>query len=80
MLMGGHLLVLQGDLTQLRCSAILVPCDTRWKVVWSHWASLLPEGRFGPADADGWRPLKGGGRGRHTDIVTDRTRWVQLAV
>jgi len=78
--MGGHLFVLQGDLTQLRCSAILVPCDTEWKVVWSHWASLLPEGRFGPADAEGWRPLRGGGQGRYTDIVIDPKRWVQLAV
>ena len=78
--MGGHLFVLQGDLTQLRCSAILVPCDTDWKVVWEHWASLLPEECFGPADANGWRPLKGGGTGRYTDVVTDPTRWVSLAV
>lgn len=78
--MGGHLFVLRGDLTQLRCSAILVPCDTDWKVVWKHWASLLPEDRFGPADASGWRPLKGGGTGRYTDVVTDRTRWVRLSV
>ena len=78
--MGGHLFVLQGDLTQLRCSAILVPCDTEWKVVWSHWASLLPEKRFGPANAAGWRQLKGGASGWYTDIVTDRKRWVHLAV
>lgn len=78
--MSGHLFVLRGDLTQLRCSAIVVPCDTDWKVVWAHWASLLPEDRFARADDNGWRPLKEGGTGRHTDVVTDRKRWVRLAV
>ncbi len=69
--MGGHFFVLRGDLKQLRCSAVLIPCDSDWKVVWDHWAPLLPEDRFDPPDPYGWRPLTGGGGTRRfTDLAS----------
>lgn len=44
--MNGHFFVLRGDLTQLKCDAILVPCDGAWNVVWDHWSTLLQEDEF----------------------------------
>lgn len=79
--MGGHLFVLRGDLKQLRCSAVLIPCDSRWKVVWDHWAPLLPEDRFEAPDPYGWRPLTGGGGTRRfTDVAPVGGKWVRLVV
>ena len=69
--MGGHLFVLRGDLTQLHCSAVLIPCDSEWRVVEAHWGSFLPKGCLGEADDFGWAPLIGGGAGRFTDVTTD---------
>ncbi|MCH9729235.1 MAG: SIR2 family protein [Actinomycetia bacterium] len=78
--MSGHLFVLRGDLTHLRCSAVLVPCDSRWFVVWDHWSQLLPDDRLGPRNARGWRALTDGGTGRFADLVTDGDKWVRLVV
>ena len=79
--MGGHLFVLRGDLTQLHCNAVLVPCDSNWFVVWDHWSPLFPDDRFGPPDSDGWAQLLGGGgKDRFTDVVDEGEKWVRLVV
>jgi len=79
--MGGHLFVLRGDLTQLHCSAVLIPCDSKWRVVEEHWGRLLPRGCLGNADHRGWAPLiGGGGEGRFTDVGRGSKRRVRLVV
>jgi len=78
--MGGHLFVLRGDLTKLHCSAILIPCDSEWRVVKKYWAGILPKGSLDKANYEGWARFKPGGMGRFTDAVTDGERWVRLVV
>lgn len=43
--MAGHLFVLRGNLVQLKCSAILIPCDTNWELT-NHWKALLQIDKF----------------------------------
>jgi hypothetical protein len=76
---GGHLFVLRGDLTSLQCSAVLVPCDNNWEVVWDYWSALLPAQRF---ERSPWgRRLKGGGGdGRFYDVATSHKRKIRLVV
>jgi hypothetical protein len=76
---GGHLFVLRGDLTSLQCSAVLVPCDSNWEVVWEYWSALLPAKRF---ERSPWgRRLKGGGGdGRFYDVGTSHKRRIRLVV
>ncbi|MCB1286341.1 MAG: SIR2 family protein [Mycobacterium sp.] len=78
--MGGHLFVLRGDLTKLHCSAVLIPCDSEWRVVEDHWGRFLPEGCLGRADGWGWAPFMRGGEGRFTDVVTTGDKRVRLVV
>lgn len=78
--MGGHLFVLRGDLTKLHCSAVLIPCDSEWKVVKKYWGQFLPEGCLGEADDFGWAPLIGGGTGRFTDVVVDCDKKVRVVI
>lgn len=43
--MAGHLFVLRGNLVRLKCSAILIPCDTNWELT-DHWKPLLQLDKF----------------------------------
>ena len=77
----GHLFVLRGDLRRLHCSAVFVPCDSRWDLVWDDWKDILPPHRFAPSPAypGRYRLIGGGGDGRFTDL--DRgDRRVRLVV
>jgi hypothetical protein len=78
--MGGHLFVLRGDLTQLHCSAVLIPCDSEWRVVEEHWGRFLPEGRLEKADKRGWARFSPKGEGRFTDVDQRQKRKVRLVV
>jgi hypothetical protein len=78
--MGGHLFVLRGDLTKLHCSAVLIPCDSEWRVVKKNWAGILPKDSLGDEDKNGWAPFKRRGTGRFTDAVKTKARWVRLVV
>jgi hypothetical protein len=76
---GGHLFVLRGDLTQLQCSAILVPCDNNWELVANNWSPLLQMEQFEPAT---WGArLKGrSGGGRFVDLAPNNDRKIRLVV
>lgn len=78
--MGGHLFVLRGDLTKLHCSAVLIPCDSDWRVVEAHWGHFLPKGSLGKADRRGWAPLIRRGEGRFADVDRRSKRRVRLVV
>lgn len=78
--MGGHLFVLRGDLTQLHCSAVLIPCDSEWRVVESHWGRFLPKGCLRRADGQGWATFLPGGRGRFTDVDRRFKKKIRLVV
>lgn len=71
--------MLRGDLTQLQCSAVLVPCENNWELVWDHWSTLLQAERFVPS---GWgaRLKGGGGSGRFFDVDANRDRRIRLVV
>lgn len=76
--MAGHLFVIRGDLTHLKCNALLVPCDSNWEVIWEHWSALLPEDQFEPSY---WgRRWKGRARGRTADVWTHDERRICLVV
>nr|WP_090341737.1 SIR2 family protein [Mycolicibacterium malmesburyense]CRL71793.1 hypothetical protein CPGR_02086 [Mycolicibacterium malmesburyense] len=77
--MSGHLFVLRGDLTQLQCSAILVPCDHNWELIWEHWSELLPPERF-ESSPWGARLRDGGGSGRIAEVAPSRDRLIRLVV
>jgi hypothetical protein len=78
--MGGHLFVLRGDLTKLHCSAVLIPSDSKWNVVWEHWFRLLPRQLFDLVPPYGARLNVDPGDVRFADAVTDGDRWVRLVV
>jgi hypothetical protein len=78
--MAGHLFVLRGDLTQLHCSAILVPCDNNWELVWEYWSDLLQEEQFDLHSSTWGARLKGGGGGRFWDVAPNRSRGIRLVV
>jgi len=76
--MGGHLFVLRGDLTQLHCSAVLIPCDIKWNVVWKHWSRLLPRTRFELGPPYGARLIGGPDNVRFTDVGSYRNKLRRL--
>jgi len=76
----GHFFVLRGDLNQLKCDAILVPCDGAWNVVWDHWSALLQEHEFDQDDYGLARPRGEGESGRFRDMSPDRGRAIRLVV
>lgn len=40
--MGGHLFIINGDLTKIACDAILIPTDYRFNIT-THWQDFLDE-------------------------------------
>ena len=78
--MGGHLFVLRGDLTQLHCSAVLIPCDSKWRVVWKHWSRLLPRTRFELGPPYGARLIGGPDNVRFTDVGSYGNKLRRLVV
>lgn len=78
--MGGHLFVLRGDLTKLHCSAVLIPCDSKWRVVAEHWAHFLPKDSLTEPNGAGWAGYRHGGVGRLADVVTTGDKWIHLVV
>lgn len=73
----GHLFVLRGDLSQLVCDAILLPCDTNWEVVTEHWGKLLQLDQF-EESFFGHRLKKDPGPTRFTDVAPHNGRQVRL--
>ncbi len=43
--MGGHLFIINGDLTKVACDALLIPTDTEHKVE-DHWRGFLESRRY----------------------------------
>jgi hypothetical protein len=77
--MAGHLFVLRGNVTELQCSAILIPCDHNWELVWDYWSTLLEPERF-ERSPWGAQLMGGGGPGRFFDVAASRDRRIRLVV
>lgn len=73
----GHLLVLRGDLTRLMCSAVLIPTDTNWELVTSHWGELVPLDQF-EKSFYGHRLTQSEGNRRYIDLKPHGGRQIRL--